>query len=145
MFNGSQPRAPRRCASSCASVSAKRSTSVSLLRTPFSRRRSITPRGFSTVETDRFAFEVGDAARGWESWIDPRWEAILADRLALVGDFEADDPAGPAAVAEALAELSFVEEFGPPRVIWPDGLAVPLRLRRPVACGPFLNPTLRPQ
>lgn len=99
-----------------------------------SLERRATEAGFSTVETDRFALQLGDAAPGWESWVDPRWERILADRLALVGDFQADDPAGPAAVATALAELSFVEAFGPPRVIWPDGIQVPLRLRRPVAC-----------
>ena len=90
--------------------------------------------GYALVETDRFAFQVGDAAPGWETWIDPRWEQLLADRLAMVGDFPADDPAGPRAVAEALAELSFVEAFEAPRVLWPDGLEVPLRLRRPVAC-----------
>lgn len=96
--------------------------------------RKAEAQGFETVETDRFAFQLGGAAQGWEAFLDPRWEQLLADRLARLDDFLADDPEGPLRVADALAELSFIEELGAPHVIWPDGIEVPLKLRRPVAC-----------
>lgn len=96
--------------------------------------RKAEAQGFDTVETDRFAFQLGGAAQGWEAFVDPRWEQLLADRLARLDDFQADDPEGPLLVADALAELSFIEELGAPHVIWPDGIEVPLKLRRPVAC-----------
>src|SRR5205085_8488086 len=37
-------------------------------------------------------------------------------------------------IVEEIARLPFVAQVGTPRVLWPDGLDLPLRLRRPVAC-----------
>lgn len=90
--------------------------------------------GFGTIETDRLAIDLESAAGTWAPWLDPRWEAALSDAVAGVPSFPADDPAGVDAVVEALASYSFVAELGTPRVIWPDGLEVPVRIRKPVAC-----------
>ncbi|MFT6364255.1 MAG: hypothetical protein ACJAZ8_002680 [Planctomycetota bacterium] len=95
--------------------------------------------GFTRVETNRFLLEYGevlhtDQGQVATEWLDPRWEQMLSERMAAIEDFEADDPAGVAAVMAGLRELSFIEEIGEPRILWPDGLEVPLRLRRPVAC-----------
>lgn len=95
--------------------------------------------GFTRIETNRFLLEYGEvlhteAGDVATEWLDPRWEQLLASRMSAVGDFEADDVAGVEAVMAGLRELSFIEELGEPRVIWPDGLEVPLRIRRPIAC-----------
>ena len=95
--------------------------------------------GFTRVETNRFLLEYGevlqtDQGQVVTEWLDPRWGEMLSTRMAAIEDFEADDPAGVAAVMAGLRELSFIEEIGEPRILWPDGLEVPLRLRRPVAC-----------
>ena len=98
-----------------------------------------TESGFTRVETNRFLLEYGEVLRTEAGdvateWLDPRWEELLSTRMAAIADFEADDPAGVAAVMAGLRELSFIEELGEPRVLWPDGLEVPLRIRRPIAC-----------
>lgn len=95
--------------------------------------------GFTRVETNRFLLEYGEVLQTEQGevvteWLDPRWDEMLSMRMAAIDDFEADDPAGVAAVMAGLRELSFLEELGEPRILWPDGLEVPLRLRRPVAC-----------
>ncbi len=54
--------------------------------------------------------------------------------LARVAPPQAHDPEALALVAREVAPLPFVAEIGAPRVLWPDGLEVPLRLREPVAC-----------
>jgi len=65
---------------------------------------------------------------------DPRWEAELSSALARVAPPDARDPAALARVADMVGRLPFVAEVGTPRVLWPDGLEVPVRLREPVAC-----------
>ncbi len=65
---------------------------------------------------------------------DPRWEAEFKAVLARVAPPQAHDPESLARVAREIATLPFVLETGTPRVLWPDGLEVPLRLREPVAC-----------
>lgn len=93
--------------------------------------------GFGVIETDRIALDLDGGADGWARWLDPAWAELLKGRLASVEDFRADDPEGVARVVAALSEFSFIKELGTPRVIWPDGLEVPLRLRRPLACIAF--------
>jgi hypothetical protein len=66
--------------------------------------------------------------------LDPRWSEWLAKAVARVEPFKATDRAGARAVEEALAGLAFVAEVEPARVVWPDGLELRVRLRRPVAC-----------
>jgi len=68
------------------------------------------------------------------SFCDPRWEADLATTLAHLAPPDAHDAEALALVAREIARLPFVAEAGVPRVIWPDGLEVPVRLRVPVAC-----------
>lgn len=65
---------------------------------------------------------------------DPRWEAELAAALATAAPFEARDGAARDALVARVAALPFVAEVGEPRSIWPDGLDLPVRLRRHVAC-----------
>lgn len=65
---------------------------------------------------------------------DPRWEQEIAARLQALRAPDAHDPDALAAVAHELEALPFVLEAGTPRVIWPDGLEVPVRLREPIAC-----------
>jgi hypothetical protein len=93
--------------------------------------------GFALIETNRISLDLEGAAEGWATWLDPRWSEMLEARLAALDDFRADDPDGVAAVVAAMNEFSFIEELGTPRVIWPDGLEISLRLRRPVACIAF--------
>jgi len=90
--------------------------------------------GFGLIETNRIALDLEGGAAGWATWLDPAWAEMLHGRLASIEDFPADDASGVARVVAALNEFSFIEELGTPRVIWPDGLEVPLRLRRPLAC-----------
>lgn len=90
--------------------------------------------GFGQIETDRIRVDLQGAAGSWAPWLDPRWAEALSTAVAGVPSFPADDPEGVAAVTAALSSFPFVAELGTPRVIWPDGLDVPVRLRRPVAC-----------
>jgi hypothetical protein len=90
--------------------------------------------GFGIIETDRILVDLEGAAGSWSPWLDPDWSAQLTQAIAQVPSFAADDPAGVDAVLEALGRFSFVAELCTPRVIWPDGLDVPFRLRRPIAC-----------
>lgn len=63
-------------------------------------------------------------------------------RLASFGEIEADDAEARRAVGDAVAALSFVADATAPVTVWPDGLTLEVRLRRPVACvrvpGAFL-------
>lgn len=85
-------------------------------------------RGLGLVEPGRVRLERADG------WADPRWEEEIAWTLARFPSFQADDAAAAGELRAALARLSFVERVGEPQVLWPDGLSVPLLLRRPVAC-----------
>lgn len=65
---------------------------------------------------------------------DPRWEAELSAAVDRLASPDARDPQALERVAAEIARLPFVAEVGTPRVLWPDGLEVPVRLREPVAC-----------
>jgi uncharacterized membrane protein YgcG len=83
---------------------------------------------FDWVDPRRLAIET-DA-----SFVDPRWERALTERLERCRPFRADDVDGLAEISQALFELPFVAEVGPPRLVWPDGAVVDVRFERPVAC-----------
>lgn len=83
---------------------------------------------FTTVETTRARFDID------EPGCDPRWEKELAACMARVPSFSALDPVRLRQASNALLALPFVAEVGEPRVCWPDGFEVPVRLRKPVAC-----------
>ena len=67
-------------------------------------------------------------------WIDPRWGGELSGRLALLGEIRCDDRAAIESVRAELSALSFVAGVGEPEVLWPDGLRVPVQVRRGAAC-----------
>ncbi len=68
------------------------------------------------------------------SFCDARWESDLAAVLARFPAPEVHDTAALLALAREVAKLPFVAETGEARVVWPDGVRVPIRLREPVAC-----------
>lgn len=69
-----------------------------------------------------------------EFYVPPEWSEFVAVRTADLGHLSVDDPEEVAQVVEALKELPFIRSVGEPRVIWPNGIEVEVRLRRPVAC-----------
>ena len=91
-------------------------------------QRDVEAGQYGTIETDR-----AHLARG-PGWFDPRWEQELSAALAGLGPLEADDRRSIESVGDRVARLSFVSEVGAPRVVWPDGLRLDLKLREPIAC-----------
>ena len=91
-------------------------------------RSSVDAAGFATVDVRRSRL---DAPAGFQ---DPRWQEYLALRLAGLPPVDARDHAQVRAVAVEVARLPFVLEVLEPRVLWPDGIEVPLLLRKPGAC-----------
>jgi hypothetical protein len=68
------------------------------------------------------------------SFADERWNDLLRIQLAQLPPVSPHDRAGVERIASVVASMPFVAAVGEPRVLWPDGVDVPLRLRRPVAC-----------
>ena len=75
-------------------------------------------------------------------FVDPRWNDILREEMARLPEASTHDREAVARIAASVSRLPFVAEIGEPRVLWPDGVDVPLRLRRAGACvqqrGEFL-------
>src|SRR5688572_1423860 len=90
--------------------------------------------GYTRIDPRRAAFLDPAEVEGGGGFVDERWEAALRATLAAVPPFDAEDADAAAALVARLQTLSFLAEVGLPRVLWPDGLEVPVRLRRPVAC-----------
>src|SRR5438552_14864171 len=67
-------------------------------------------------------------------FVDPRWNDWMAARLARLPRVSAFDADGQQRIVDEIARLPFVAQVGTPGVLWPDGLDLPLCLRRPVAC-----------
>lgn len=128
---GSQQRAGRAALWALAAVAAVSTAGIANL----SRSREV--ENFSTIDTSRVRFEWPRESVGGPYWVDPRWERELAHHVARLGPLAAADGAGRRQLAERLQELSFVELAAEPEVLWPDGVRVPVRLRRPVACVPM--------
>lgn len=91
-------------------------------------RRDPDVRAFTRIDTARSRFEAG------ASWVDPYWGELIAAHLASFAPVDAEDPDALEALAASLTELSFVQRVGAPEVLWPDGLAIPVRVADPVAC-----------
>jgi hypothetical protein len=85
--------------------------------------------GFTSIDLRQLRLQPAPGG-----FCDPRWEVELTALLAHVSPPDAHDPEALAAVGRRIATLPFVAETGEPRVLWPDGLEVPLRLAEPVAC-----------
>lgn len=90
--------------------------------------REAAAQGVATIDLTRYRLHHGDR------WVCDAWLASLERVLASAGELAADDREGIRRLASDVGSLSFVAEVGEVEVDWPDGLNVPLRLRRPVAC-----------
>jgi len=84
--------------------------------------------GFTTLDTRRTHLEPG------AGFVDARWEHWIAERVASLPEPSALDDDGVRRVASEIAAMPVVAEVGAPRVEWPDGLEIPVRLRQPAAC-----------
>ncbi len=93
-----------------------------------SLQNSVEAAGFATVDVRRARLE---AAPGFH---DPRWQDYLALRLAALPPADARDHAQVRAIAAEVARLPFVSAVLEPRVVWPDGVEIRMRLRAPAAC-----------
>ena len=68
------------------------------------------------------------------NFVDPRWQSELALAMAELPPCPAEDQAGLERARQRLSQLCCVAEAGLPRVVWPNGFQIPVRLREPVAC-----------
>jgi hypothetical protein len=62
------------------------------------------------------------------------WQAWLARSLAALPPPSSLDPAAAEDIAAVVARVPFVAEVRAAEVVWPDGVELEVRLRRPVAC-----------
>ncbi|MDP6540975.1 MAG: hypothetical protein QF903_16090 [Planctomycetota bacterium] len=83
------------------------------------------------VDTRRVAIEVGGELGG--DWVPEGWSAWLAARLAEYGPISSLDREARRALAERIEAAPFVRAVVGERVLWPDGLAFEVELRRPAA------------
>ncbi len=92
-----------------------------------SLQNGVNAAGFATVDVrrSRLDFPVG--------FRDPRWQDYLALHLARLRSVDSRDAEAVRSVAREIARLPFVAQVLEPRVVWPDGIEIPLRLREPAA------------
>lgn len=90
--------------------------------------------GFAVIDPARSRLCDPQEVPAGGGFVDERWEQELRGVLAGAPAFEASDAESAASLARRVASLAFVAEVGEPRVVWPDGLEFPLRLRTPAAC-----------
>jgi hypothetical protein len=91
-------------------------------------QRSVDAAEFAVVDVRRSRLDAGEGFR------DPRWQEYLALHLASLPPVDARDHDQVRSVAREVARLPFVAQVLEPRVRWPDGIEVPVRLREPGAC-----------
>lgn len=90
--------------------------------------------GFTTIDTRRARFVDPAEIEGGGGFVDERWEGLLRAKLASVAPFAATDLASADLLRRRVAALPFVAQVGEPCVLWPDGVELPVKLRRPEAC-----------
>jgi hypothetical protein len=90
--------------------------------------RDVFASGYTTLDPRRSRLDVRTG------FVDPRWERWMAERLAGLSEISSLDDDGVRGMAATVAALPFVAEIGEPRVRWPDGFELPVRLRQPAAC-----------
>ncbi len=83
---------------------------------------------FTRVETADVRLDVGAA------WSDPRWQAIVAERVSHTAPFDCEDADAAAQIVRDLRSLPFVLAVAEPQVLWPDGLRIQIEMRTPIAC-----------
>ena len=86
--------------------------------------------GHFEVEKDRVRIEPFDP----HAYVPSGWSEFVAARITRLDPVFVDDPDAVARVADELRALRLFRSVGEPRVIWPDGIEVEVRLRRIVAC-----------
>lgn len=90
--------------------------------------RQVAARGVATIDVTRYRLHAPDR------WLSEAWVHRLERLLLRFGRLQADDRKAILDLAGRVLALSFVAEVGEPRVDWPDGLTLPIRLHVPVAC-----------
>lgn len=90
--------------------------------------REVLVHDVARIDTTRYRLHAGDR------WLSDAWIERLERLLVRTGELRADDREGILALAAELEALPFVAAIGEPRVVWPDGLTIPIRLHTPVAC-----------
>lgn len=65
---------------------------------------------------------------------DQRWNRHLAAALAKLPKTDVEDRHGLERIGDEIALLPFVEQVGEVRVLWPDSLDIPVKLKKPAAC-----------
>jgi hypothetical protein len=98
--------------------------------------RSASAHGVATIDTRSYKLHSG------MQWVSPSWRDRLERVLDARRGLSANDREAIQDLTREIETLSFVAEVGAAEVVWPDGLRVPVRLQRPVACigsrGEFL-------
>ena len=87
-----------------------------------------TRRGVASIDCGRYRLHAGGL------WFGDAWRERLERVLARTGNLDARDEVALAELVADLEALPFVAEVGQPKVAWPDGLELPVRLREPLAC-----------
>jgi hypothetical protein len=83
--------------------------------------------GYTTVHPAQAALRLDKPC-------DPRWNQHLQAALAKLPPADVEDRGALERIGDEIALLPFVEEVGEVRILWPDSLDIPLRLKTPVAC-----------
>lgn len=89
--------------------------------------------GYSLVDTGRAQIVCEDA----EPCAPAEWSELIAARLSELGPLDANDSRSVEDVKGVLDELSIFRSVSAPRVLWPDGIEVDVRLRKAAACVQF--------
>jgi len=95
-----------------------------------SLRAGASAEGFTRIDPSRVSLQFPFAAGP----LPPDWSALIARRLAGLGELSSEDDDLAERVTAELEGLPFVREVGRVEVLWPDGLSLLVRLREPVAC-----------
>ena len=95
---------------------------------------SVTRAGFAEVDTRRSVVATHPQEGRIARWIDERWRTDLSRRLAELADVLVSDRHRIELLAAEVAAAPYVAEVGAVNVVWPDGLELDVRFRRPVAC-----------
>jgi hypothetical protein len=90
--------------------------------------RGVEAAGFEIVDprSSRLSAQSG--------FCDPRWDDVLRRSLATLPKTSIHDSDAIERIRGTVAALPFVALVGEARVIWPDSVDLPLRLRTPAAC-----------
>lgn len=90
--------------------------------------RGVAAAGFEQIDPRSSKLDVR------AGFVDTRWNDLMRQQLAALPTTSTHDRASIERIAATVAALPFVARVGEPTVIWPDGVDVPLELRRPAAC-----------